>query len=333
MNSIISILILLLSTVSPGQEAYPPPPKEEPVEKPQPTQQYQQQRRKKSQPPTPRQPAVAPLFAPENLNNTQKYEYCFNRMIDLEKAANNFMRSCLGLAPRATQPQKSATGEYEFLDAKIIKSVFQQSDVEFKLCFTDYALEERKRGIVANGLFEPVITIQPSGAVSGARLSKKSLTARSLEGCLKKSLFKLKFPKYSSKKVLSAFISYKMNSPGGQIELSLSRKPIRLRGVPGFTETEKMAVYRAGLPKIRTCYDNLLKTKPDATGRTGVKLRVSALGKVVDVQILENTVYDATFNSCIIKTVKTYKFPTPRTNSLTNVHYPFIFAHKVEDIK
>jgi outer membrane biosynthesis protein TonB len=76
---------------------------------------------------------------------------------------------------------------------------------------------------------------------------------------------------------------------------------------------------------IKHCYEKRLKRDPDLKGKIVVRFVIHSGGKVVEVEIVENTTGDSELGACIASRVKAIRFPATE-GSETSVTYPFILA-------
>ncbi len=84
-------------------------------------------------------------------------------------------------------------------------------------------------------------------------------------------------------------------------------------------------VIRADLSGFKRCYEERLKVRPSAAGAVTVWFLIGGDGKVVRVEVLEDTV-DAKVSQCVQQTTAGLHFPRRPGGAITSVTYPFIFA-------
>lgn len=73
-------------------------------------------------------------------------------------------------------------------------------------------------------------------------------------------------------------------------------------------------------PQIKSCYDERLGANPNLSGRIAVGVDISA-GRVTTARIEENTTGDKDLETCVVKKVRGWRFPTEVTES--GVYFPF----------
>jgi hypothetical protein len=337
-NLLIPVLLVFFSTSSFSQGNYPPPPKDpgnDPALSPKKSRK-RAPRKWQYNNNTPTKTKTAPnaqeLIAPANLTPTEKYEYCFEKMVDAGETNNKFIRRCLGIVTRSTRLKKNNKGMVEFLEKEDAIKAFQTVRQNLLNCYSDHAMDAKKKGILSEGYFEPILTVKNDGSVTRVSFSKRTISDVKLLGCFKSHLYKTSFPPFSRKKTLKVHHGFKLSAKGKPSMIVLKNMPI-IKGIPGYTAEEKLEVYKIGTPKITACYDTLLKTQPNVVGRMGAKLAVSPAGRVVKVTLMENTLYEPNFVKCTKKAIRSYKFPKSRVNTNTSVYYPYIFALDPKDVK
>ena len=84
-------------------------------------------------------------------------------------------------------------------------------------------------------------------------------------------------------------------------------------------------VIRRRLGGIKHCYEKRLKRNPDLKGKIVVRFVIHPGGKVIEVEVVENTTGDRELGQCIAARVRSVRFP-PADGGETSVVYPFILA-------
>ncbi len=83
-------------------------------------------------------------------------------------------------------------------------------------------------------------------------------------------------------------------------------------------------------PGVKTCYETLLKSFPDADGTIKLKFAIvnaDGVGRVDLEKVAEDSsLYDKELNECLIEQLRNLEFPAPEGDSEVNVTYPFRFA-------
>ena len=83
---------------------------------------------------------------------------------------------------------------------------------------------------------------------------------------------------------------------------------------------ELEAIPKKYAPQIKSCYDERLGANPNLSGRIAVGVDISA-GRVTTARIEENTTGDKDLETCVVKKVRGWRFPTEVTES--GVYFPF----------
>jgi len=82
---------------------------------------------------------------------------------------------------------------------------------------------------------------------------------------------------------------------------------------------------RRRLGGIKHCYEKRLKRNPELKGKIVIRFVIHPGGKVISVEIIENSTGDSELGRCIASRVKAIRFP-PAEGGETAVTYPFILA-------
>ena len=80
-------------------------------------------------------------------------------------------------------------------------------------------------------------------------------------------------------------------------------------------------IVRANFPRLRACYEGLLKAKPDADELATTRFIINESGKVTNVEVATP---DVTFRACIETIVSSLEFPEPEKGKVLVV-YPIRF--------
>ncbi len=84
-------------------------------------------------------------------------------------------------------------------------------------------------------------------------------------------------------------------------------------------------VIRRRLGGIKHCYEKRLKRNPELKGKIVIRFVVHPGGRVIDVEVVENTTGDSSLGECIAGLVQAVRFP-PADGGDTVVIYTFILA-------
>lgn len=82
---------------------------------------------------------------------------------------------------------------------------------------------------------------------------------------------------------------------------------------------------RERTPDFRSCYDDALKRRPNATGRVVVRFDITASGNVKDAIDAEQDMGDEAMAACVGNAFRTLIFPRPNWGSVSVV-FPIMFA-------
>ena len=97
--------------------------------------------------------------------------------------------------------------------------------------------------------------------------------------------------------------------------------PVDQRGLSKEMTNFTIAKYRT---EVRDCYDKVLKTDPKREGRIVIKFLIETNGSVKDAIINKDTIHSPSLNTCLLKSVNSWKFP--KSLVVTHVeNYPFYF--------
>jgi len=104
---------------------------------------------------------------------------------------------------------------------------------------------------------------------------------------------------------------------------SASPQPVYLSGET-ITETDVVEVVHRRKGQVRACYEKELKSDPELAGTVAVAWTVTASGGVSRVRILANGTGNRDIESCIVRTIGSWSFPTGEVG--VDIEYPFRFS-------
>lgn len=84
-------------------------------------------------------------------------------------------------------------------------------------------------------------------------------------------------------------------------------------------------IVRQNLGRMRLCYENGLRTKPDLAGRVAVKFVIGSDGAVSSAADGGSDLPDAAVISCVVRSFQSLSFPAPEGGVVT-VSYPLTFS-------
>ena len=76
---------------------------------------------------------------------------------------------------------------------------------------------------------------------------------------------------------------------------------------------------------IKFCYQRQLSVQPKLSGKIVVEFVIAATGRVLSASIEESSMGNKAVESCIVRRVRTWRFPTPKGGGVVKVRYPFVF--------
>jgi hypothetical protein len=91
------------------------------------------------------------------------------------------------------------------------------------------------------------------------------------------------------------------------------------------SKVEIAATIRKHLAPIKACYEEQLSKKPNLRGKVTTKFIIAGTGRVQLAKIDQTTMGYALTEKCIIRIIKTMRFPKPRGGGIVRVVYPFMF--------
>ncbi len=82
------------------------------------------------------------------------------------------------------------------------------------------------------------------------------------------------------------------------------------------------------ISQIRNCYERILNQKPDLFGKLVIEWDIENKGKVKKAKAIKNTTGSRKLASCVVKRLRSWRFPEPPDDQIARVTYPFVFAAK-----
>jgi TonB family protein len=93
----------------------------------------------------------------------------------------------------------------------------------------------------------------------------------------------------------------------------------------GTIKKEKvMRFLRSRTKGIQKCYERRLKIRRDLEGKIYVLITIGPRGKVLEASIDRDLVGDAQLKDCILRLIRSWRFPSPKGGEVT-ILYPFRF--------
>lgn len=85
-------------------------------------------------------------------------------------------------------------------------------------------------------------------------------------------------------------------------------------------------VIRRNLARFKYCYEKQLNANPNLQGKIAVYFTIAPTGDVADASVRETSMNEENVESCVVKVMRSLKFPKPRGGGIVVVTYPFVFA-------
>lgn len=82
---------------------------------------------------------------------------------------------------------------------------------------------------------------------------------------------------------------------------------------------------RKNLPRFKYCYEVALKTNPKLSGKVAVHFTIGPTGEVAKASIRSDTLRELSVAACLVKVMRTLRFPPPKHGGVVVVTYPFLF--------
>lgn len=85
------------------------------------------------------------------------------------------------------------------------------------------------------------------------------------------------------------------------------------------------SVFKKRKSAIRSCYEETLRSKPDAEGKVKIRFTIGPAGRITEITVVENSTGSEKLSDCIQRKVKGWRFDKPENGSVTYT-YPFILS-------
>ena len=90
-------------------------------------------------------------------------------------------------------------------------------------------------------------------------------------------------------------------------------------------KSESVGVIRKNLHRVRSCYEEFLKRRPNTATKVIFVLFITVDGSVEKLMLKESGTVDSDFIACLTKVLEVWQFPPPPNNKSVTVNYPFVF--------
>jgi hypothetical protein len=254
----------------------------------------------------------------------ERYQECFQQMIDAGISDNQYMRECLDIAD-VKKPSQPSAAKLSGAEAEaIVKAGLKPLEV----CYANLLERSKSVSLVPEGMVNPTLKLGSKGEVQEAIFEPGQIVDLTLLECFKAKIKAFDFKKASPGTTLKLQLRLSATGPKKMAKVALVKGFPKLVGdAYALSEQDILAVFRKHAPKVRGCYEDFLKVQSKASGRVAVDLVVSGNGRVRKVVYKENTISDKKFKSCITKELKGFVFPKLGIDSDTVVKYPpFVFS-------
>jgi outer membrane biosynthesis protein TonB len=108
---------------------------------------------------------------------------------------------------------------------------------------------------------------------------------------------------------------------GGTVSLELADSTVE----EGLTKDEVGEVIHKHLSEIRYCYETALLRTPDLEGKLTAAFVIGGSGLVKTANAQASTLPDPRLDDCILRRLKSWRFPKPKGGIDVPVTYPFVF--------
>lgn len=92
----------------------------------------------------------------------------------------------------------------------------------------------------------------------------------------------------------------------------------------GLSRDQIAAVINRHIGEIIFCYEKGLQTKPNLSGRVGVKFVINGSGRVSQAGVQSSSLSDSKVEGCILNRLRGWPFPKPVGGVNVKVQYPFV---------
>lgn len=89
---------------------------------------------------------------------------------------------------------------------------------------------------------------------------------------------------------------------------------------------EIQRVLSRAMSRIKYCYERELTQHQDLEGKLVLSWTIGGSGDVVSAASIENTMGNTAVDACVVKVMRSLKFPSPKGGGVVSVTYPFVFS-------
>lgn len=292
-------LILIVASVLAQAQATDPPPLPEPAEAPPPAFDM-----KEPGPPT-GNPAV------------DRYQRCFEKMVEREVVDNRFMRQCLGLVDAGKTAQA-----LNFPSEALLKKTLAPALPKLQACYAKLQLRVKALGVKPQGAVQVQFVLGDGGQPQELSFGQVAIADADFLGCLREEFSKLRFRdiKANPELVIKTAFEFSLN-PKNQGQAALAKNWLVFAGAAtAYQARELWEVFAKYGNTLRGCYGK--PPAPPPQGQLATDVLVAPSGRVLRVSFREASIKDEKFKSCIGKKVAQWRFPKPRSGEATVAAYP-----------
>ncbi len=95
--------------------------------------------------------------------------------------------------------------------------------------------------------------------------------------------------------------------------------------VGGLSKDEIMRVIRRHQSEIKFCYERELQKSPNLAGKVAVAFTIDPAGGVAEANVTDSSLSNNNTESCMISSIRGWKFPQPEGGGVVAVTFPWIF--------
>ena len=106
----------------------------------------------------------------------------------------------------------------------------------------------------------------------------------------------------------------------------VARASVGAAEVDGSVDSKSISkIVKRNASAVKRCYEKGLLANPNLKGKVSVTIMINMRGRVESVDIVANTLGDASVTNCIKGVVRRWRFPKP-DGGPASVTFPFVFS-------
>lgn len=110
---------------------------------------------------------------------------------------------------------------------------------------------------------------------------------------------------------------------GTSPSIQLVKKEIEIKG--GLDPAVIKQIIEERLVEVRYCYESVLLSKSEISGKLATSWTIQADGSVANIQSNSKEILERDLHNCVQDRIKAWKFPQPKGGGVVHVKYPFVF--------